>query len=155
MPEFTKIFQLSIASFNYWWNTMYTYFTWRDIMSSTAISASAVAIAASAQHDANTAVCKQTLSSFDPDGASVAAMQAYANCVDLIHPEDMTDGVRMFIKISIVFFLAGVIGGWIYLRSSGEDFVGCTLMSIVFGIALGLIPSVIAAIGLAVGFLFS
>lgn len=134
---------------------MPTYFTWRHIMSSTAISASAVAIAASAQHDADIAVCKQTLYSFDPNGASVAAMQAYANCVDLIYPDEMSDPTRLFLKLTILTAILGAVFAFVWVKRNGDDTITASFMTLFGAIVGGLVPSLCVGAFWSIGFLFS
>lgn len=86
-------------------------------MSATTIAAASLAVSANANNSARAArkeSCENLLASFDAKYATVEQQQAYAECVDIVHPMDVDvdiakDGAQVFIFISLALIFAGVI----------------------------------------------
>lgn len=100
----------------------------------TAIAASAAASAAAANSAAidarKRAECAESMPKFAHETASVSERQVYANCVDLIHPQEMTGPEVIVAKIVIVLAFVGAgIGarfGWLnFIVSRPLDAVVC------------------------------
>ena len=81
-------------------------------MSAAVVSAAASAAALSASR-ARDELCKVTIQTYQPNGASIAEMKQYAECVQRIYPDAMTDQSIIYAKGAIVLmFAAMVIGAW-------------------------------------------
>jgi hypothetical protein len=72
-----------------------------------AIAASQTTIAASRALEAKVAACKEIITSYNPQEASVDAMRQYANCVNTLYPQSMSFEVIIGLKI---LFLSAFIG---------------------------------------------
>lgn len=96
-----------------------------------AIGASSASIAISAE--AKRKACEGVLNSFDAKGANVEAMRVYSDCVQLIHPEDLSDGNIIAIKVVLVLcFIGGAVGGFL-----SESYLGGEIVDRIMGFLSG------------------
>jgi hypothetical protein len=80
-------------------------------MNSGASTAIAVAAAQRAE-EAKKIACEGVLQSFDPKGATVEIIKGYADCVNLLHPNDMLPSDIILIKFTLIScFIAGIAAG--------------------------------------------
>jgi len=108
---------------------------------STAQSSAVMAMAAEAERKA----CEVMISTFDPKGASVKALQMYSECIERIYPNDMSPESIAQMKVFILICFAGAVFGAV--KGYQEDGV---VMSIVSFIVAFLVTGVVAfIIGLA------
>lgn len=124
-------------------------------MSATALAGSSSALLASEAVDASIAqdaVCKMVLEKYNAQTAKVDSMKEYAECVQRIYPDEMSDEMTIAIKILICFAFAGAIRGLFMPAFDGLD----RATNAVF-VAIGFVaaPTLIALIVYAIGFLFS
>lgn len=87
-----------------------------------AVSAAAMAQASEARQQAHKLQCQlQTMPGFAEAGATVEQRQAYAECVDLIYPQELAGTEWLLVKIAIVLAaISAVAGAWIGGRQ-GDD----------------------------------
>lgn len=139
-------------------------------MSSVAISAGAVAasssatISASISDQAKRDACVQTMQSYQHEGSTVAQMQAYADCIDLLHPVHNEIYRKIVVAYLLVAFLVGVVyGGFKGVKEYIKDrkHGGYTNVLFVFaesvfhgGVSI-LLSLVLAGVVTAIAFLFS
>lgn len=100
---------------------------------SIAISTAANTSAVIAQQQAERAMklaCEAMMPTYTHQTATVEQMQVYAKCVEKLHPEELSFGAVIALKIAIVIvLLSTAVGG--YIGSRGYDgtlygaFVGC------------------------------
>lgn len=84
-------------------------------MSGTALGAAAVAMSAAATRKAEEAACIATVQGYEHDTASIAQRQAYAECVERLHPSPLAPDMQLAIKALIVVVLIGmVVGAWLH-----------------------------------------
>lgn len=77
-----------------------------NVATTVAITTAAAASANSANDTARReAECRDFMQGYEHDTATVAEGQTYANCMDLLHPQDQTGG------IIVLGFLAAVVVG--------------------------------------------
>lgn len=80
-----------------------------------AISTSQSSAAMAMAHSAKVKACEGIVMNFDAKGAAVEAMQVYADCVDLLHPQ-YTDGTLSMLRYALIAcFIGSAFGakyGW-------------------------------------------
>lgn len=108
-----------------------------------AVSSAALAQSSAAQaqaHEAKKIACHGMMSSYTDATATVESKRAYAECVNVIHPSEMTGGeiiiAKVLIVAAIIGAVVGVYKGW---RDDGFMFavlggmVGMLLAPVVVG----------------------
>lgn len=123
-------------------------------MSSTAIAASAAAIAATAENEARTARCQQLVSTFVNQTATSAERLDFAGCVQFLQPTTLSSEMEFAIKIAILLIFAGGFWSLIKERDRCYDFA-----DYIAAYVFGMLATAGALIGLAIlgamiGFLF-
>lgn len=101
--------------------------------SSAAISAGAAAIAAEEARQAKIARCQIFMPNFDQKVATVEEKRAYAQCVDLMHPEPWSDGSIYVAKAFFALALVGMCYGFwrAYRDKYGCDFSEYALFGVI------------------------
>lgn len=116
-----------------------------------------VAVAVAVNNKAKDANCCVIISKFSPKEASIKEMKEYSSCVDRLYPEisEMTQGETIFVKVSILCAIIGVvIGVYKGYKNYGDVLSGVTVG--VFGCFIGaMTPSIILLTISAIMFLFS
>lgn len=129
-------------------------------MSTTAIAAASVAIAASAANQANnaqrTVECNRIVDRFEPQYATVQEQKQYADCIDFLHPDPVFTESVWFIKAVIICGLIGLVVGLVRsVLNKWNDLVDHFWFS-ACGFAIGLTtPFILALFVMAIKFLFS
>lgn len=81
-------------------------------MSAAALAQSSAAVAAA--QEAKRTACEGFMPTFDAKTASVEAMRRYADCVDLLYAEPLTDAQTLVLKLVLVAcFIGGGVGAWV------------------------------------------
>lgn len=120
-------------------------------MSSTAIATSAIIISASAARDAKEAKCAALIDGYEHATATTEQQQEYADCIDMLHPDQITGTEVIAIKVVIVCALIGAAIGAFRGDYADERFVHA-----LFGAIIGVLaPVLMAAIIWAIHFLFT
>jgi hypothetical protein len=92
--------------------------------------------------------CGPVVKGYQHEGATVAEMRSYAQCIGRLHPE-YTGGEIVAVKVAVAIMLLSMVGGIAYgireFRDSG-DFSDLILFPIIAPIAVFI---VVAAIGFA------
>ena len=85
-------------------------------------SANANAAAANARaEEAIRIACASSMPSYRHEGATVESMQAYAQCVRRVHPEQMNADAVLSMKVLIILLMIGtVIGALIGMRDKSD-----------------------------------
>lgn len=126
---------------------------------STAIAINAQVQANMAQQEAEAArrtACTAAMSVFNPHGASVQEMQAYAECVDLVYPKTTSAADVLLVKATIVCTILGmVIGGFTGWLDDCEPIAGMFLLGLIGGLLGSVTPIAFAGTWRALQFLFS
>lgn len=110
--------------------------------------------AAKSAKEAKIHICSEFMPKFNETTATVEQKQHYAECVNLVHPAQISDGVTIFIKVLIVCAFVGLLwGAWWGYEKDGA-------VGLLFGGFLGLIagfvaPASLFLAGSAIQFLFS
>lgn len=121
-----------------------------SIAISSAQSSAAMAEAAHAKRIA----CEGVLNSFDAKGATVEAMRVYADCVNRLHPEDLTPDQAGMLKIVLTLcFVGAAIGAYKGYEEDGIPFsvLGFVMGFVVTGVAIGIIYLFMAAAAYVLG----
>lgn len=120
---------------------------------STAIAVSALAISASNSSSQRKELCKLTIDQFDNKTASIEQKQKYADCVDNVYPQTMSDPMIIIVKILIMCaFIGAGVGVWKARHEGGAiDYIMFGIMGLVAGVV---IPLLIIGLIQAVVFLF-
>ena len=115
------------------------------------MAASALAVSLDAKEDA---ACALAMAGFKHDGATVAEMQQYANCVQRVHPEEMPDtGVWVIKAVIGVLLLAAIVGAVQgFLRGGSMEWF---FEAMFYSLMAGVILLVTGLFGYALWFLFS
>jgi len=90
--------------------------------------------------------CEGILNSFDAKAATVEAMRVYADCVNRLHPEDLTPDQAGMLKIVLsLCFVGAAIGAY---RGFEDDGIGMSILGFIMGF-------VIVGVGVIVLYLFA
>jgi hypothetical protein len=108
-------------------------------------------VAAMQAREAQKLACNSFVHQYDAQAATDAQMQQYAECVNLLHPQDLSDGAVLLIKLTIVVTLAG--GAYGYYRATKEPYTDST-DRVMYTLA-GLFMACLGGLFAALGFLFS
>ena len=84
-----------------------------SIAISSAANAQAAAANAAAQEAARTA-CMTYVKGYQHDRATVAEMQGYAECIDRLHPQELSADGLSAAKLVVGVLLAGVVAGIVH-----------------------------------------
>jgi hypothetical protein len=89
------------------------------------VAAANAAIAAEEARRAQIAACQAQMPVFNAQTASVEQMHDYADCVNLLYPQELSSGETVFVKILIVGAFLAVLGGAVYghLKRNSDDLI--------------------------------
>lgn len=116
------------------------------------LTATNAALAAQAAEDALQARierCKVELLQYTPQTASVAQMQSYAECVQIVHPKEESDPVfwKWFVAIAMIYHIVAFLVGWL---RDGDLESGVAYAFCAFGLG-----GVVLLFGLGIAFVVS
>lgn len=111
------------------------------------VAVSQAAIASAEASRAKVERCKATVATFDSKTATVAESKGYAECIRVLHPDPMTAGETVFLKIAFLFVVAcAVFGGWHAGGGYRPDFADRALGFFLYGLGIPFIVSIALAI---------
>lgn len=115
----------------------------------------ATGIAVGAMYESSEAkrtACEAMTQTFDNKSATVQSMQQYADCVNLLYPQDLSDGAMLFAKLLVILGLVLWAGVGTYLYKKGDSLIEFAIMGFIAGLAA---PLIVAFLIFIVGFLFA
>lgn len=101
--------------------------------------------AAAEAHQARVAACQAFVPTFNPETATVETKQAYAGCIQTLHPAPATGGEIAVGKVLVVAAILGAVFGLIWGWRECRGDVGVAVASSVMGAML--IPALLAFVG--------
>ena len=109
-------------------------------MSSIGMSAAAIGISASTLNGVKKLSCDPIVKEFNPTTATIEQKQAYANCIDTLHPQNEAL-IQSFQVLFILFFVVLIASSVVfYVRERGYGF-SSTIDNIGFSILQGFLTS--------------
>lgn len=96
----------------------------------TAISAGANAQSAAAMaeaHEAKVKACEAIIQNFDSKGATIEAMKLYADCVQFMHPDDLTPDEVYLLRLAVVICFAGAVAAAVYSFKKDNSIPLCVI----------------------------
>lgn len=124
-------------------------------------AASAQAAQASAEaREAKVTACRASVKGYQHNTATVQDMQQYAECVALLHPQVMTGGEMVLVKVAICVTLIGsAIGAYAASKDSGgqikDGLIGGAIGLFLGGSTAALIALTLYGVYQGIAFLFS
>lgn len=125
-----------------------------------ALSSAALAQSSAAQQaatEAKTASCQLLVQTYQNNG-NIDAAKAFADCVQFLHPDDMSSGSRLALKLFVLLAMVSfVVGTWVGANSladswSGRDWISGLLCGAAAALAIPLLVGLLVA---GIGVLFS
>lgn len=104
------------------------------------MAATQAAAANAAAREAKEKACVVLIQSYEAKGATVEEMRSYAECVNTLHPDDLSPGAVSALKVCVlVCFACAVIFWWRERRDWDGDIAGqfmCWLIGFLVGAVL-------------------
>lgn len=113
---------------------------------STAIAVMANTQAAVAEAEAAQAkkiACNGLMSAYEPKTATVQQMRGYADCVNLVYPDQMSPEVVILLKCAVAVVLIGMVIGAVKGFIENDSFGGRLMSTFFYAFMGAMIPAVV------------
>ena len=100
-------------------------------------------------HQARIRQCEGVVESFKSQGSTITEQRQYADCVHLLHPQPISSGAEIFLKIAIIIAIVSAIVGtireWRKTSNMMDTFMGGTILYALTSMLVSLVFLLIAS----------